>query len=147
VSFGENSTVPDSDTFRFDILDHLLLVVHADVPPSDTDWARLVVVRDANRARIRGHLVVAPPRASINASQRADVTKFMKETGTSVAILTDSALVRGLARGVGFLGVQVRAFTPSDLGRALDFLLVPESRHAEISRRIEAMQAQLAGRA
>jgi hypothetical protein len=113
------------------------------VPPSDADWARMIVVRNANRERLRSLLVMAPPRASINASQRADVAQFMKLTGASIAVVTDSALVRGVARAVGFLGVQVRAFQPTELATALNYLVVPASRHADMIRRIDAMQAQL----
>ena len=139
--------VTDSDSLRFDIVDQVMLIVHADVPPSASDWARLLVVRDANRAKLRSTLVIAPPRASINAAQRADVVKFMKETGTGVAVLTDSALVRGVAMAVGFLGVKVRAFAPNALTSALTFLTVPESRHANFVRRVEALRAQLASAA
>ena len=139
--------VTDSDSLRFDIVDQVMLVVHADVAPSDGDWARLLVVRNANRTKLRSTLVIAPPRASINAAQRADVAKFMKETGTGVAVLTDSALVRGVAMAVGFLGVKVRAFAPNALTAALDFLMIPESRHAIFIHRVEALRAQLASAA
>lgn len=131
------------DTLRFDIIDHVMLIVHADVAPSDSDWARLSVVRNGSRGKLRGTLVIAPPRASINAAQRADVAKFMKETGSSVAVLTDSALIRGVAMAVGFLGVKVRAFAPNALTAALNFLVVPESRYAVFTRRVEALSAQL----
>lgn len=134
-----------NDSLRFDIVDHVLLIVHADVPPSDADWARLIVVRNASRERLRSHLVVAPPRAHINASQRADVSGFMKETGITIAVVTDSALVRGVARAIGLLGVPLRAFPPTELTQALNFVIVPPSRHAEFARRIELMKAQLAG--
>jgi hypothetical protein len=134
-----------NDSLRFDIVDHVLLIVHADVPPSDADWSRLLLVRNANRERLRSHLVIAPPRASINASQRAEVARFMKETGMTIAVVTDSALVRGVARAIGFLGVRLRAFAPGELTSALDFAIVPSSRHAEFRRRIELMKAQLTG--
>jgi len=137
--------VAHSESLRFDIVDHVLLIVHADVPPSDADWARLIVVRNANRDKLRGNLVLAPPRANINPSQRADVAQFMKETGASIAVVTDSALIRGVARAVGFLGVKVRAFAPAELKSALEFLSVPASRNAEFTRRIEIMKAQLGG--
>jgi hypothetical protein len=139
--------VTDSDSLRFDIIDQVMLIVHADVAPSDGDWARLLVVRNANRAKLRSTLVIAPPRASINSAQRADVAKFMKETGTGVAVLTDSALIRGVAMAVGFLGVKVRAFAPNALTTALAFLMVPESRHAIFVHRVDALQAQLASAA
>ena len=133
-------------TLRFDIVDHVLVIVHADVPPADQDWQRLVLVRNANKAKIRGNLVIAPPRASINAAQRADVAAFMKDTGISIAVVTDSALIRGVALAVAFLGVQVRAFSPAQLDSALAFLVVPPSRQAEITRRVELLKGQLASR-
>ena len=135
----------NSDSLRFDIVDHVMIIVHADMPPRDADWTRMTVVRNASRDRLRGTLVVAPPRASINASQRADVAQFMKGTNITIAVVTDSALIRGVARAVAFLGVQVRAFTPSELTSALTFLIVPPSRHADFTRRIELMKNQLAG--
>lgn len=121
-----------------------MLIVHADMPPLEADWARMSVVRNSSKDRVRGTLVIAPPRASINAAQRAEVAAFMRATGSSVAVVTESALIRGVARAVGFLGVNVRAFDPGALPAALNYLLVPVSRQAEIIRRVEAMQAQLA---
>jgi len=136
--------VSDADTLRFDIVDQILLVVHADMPPSPTDWARLLVVRDANRLKLRGTLVIAPPRASIDATQRADVATFMKETGTAIVVMTDSVLIRGLARAIGVFGVKVQAFPLKDVAGALDFLSVPRVPQKELVRRIDALKAQLA---
>jgi hypothetical protein len=135
--------VTNADSLRFDIVDHVMLIVHADVPPDPEDWARMVVVRNANREKIRSNLVVAPPRASINAGQRSDVAQFMKETGITIAVVTDSALIRGVARAVGFLGVQVRAFAPAEIASALNYVVVAPSRHADMIRRIDAMKTQL----
>jgi hypothetical protein len=120
-----------------------MLIVHADVPPTDQDWARMLTVRNASTHKLRGILVVAPPRATINSAQRADVAKFMRETGKTIAVLTESALIRGVARAVGLLGVQVRAFGLGELGNALNYLLVPVARHDELIRRVEGMRAQL----
>jgi hypothetical protein len=136
--------VTSVDTLRFDIVDNIMLVVHADAPPSEPDWARLMMVRNANRQKIRGTLVVAPPRATINANQRADVVSFMKETGTGVTLLTESVLVRGVARAVAVLGVKVQAFAMGDGASAFDSLAVPRSRHADLSKRIEVLKKQLA---
>jgi hypothetical protein len=137
--------VQPPDSLRFDIVDHVLVVVHADVVPDVNDWARMITVRDANRLRIRGGLVVAPPRANINAQQRADVARFMKETGACTAVMTDSALIRGVAAAVGLLGLKVRAFRPSDLNGALDYLNVPAGKRVEFQRRVAALSAQLDG--
>lgn len=133
-----------TDSLRFDMVDHVLLVVHADVPPADADWQRLITVRDANKHRLRGGLVVAPPRANLSATQRADVSRFMRETGASTAVVTDSALIRGVAAAVALLGVKVRAFAPRELAAALDYLAVAVGKRDELIRRIECWQTQLA---
>ena len=120
-----------------------MLVVHADMPADEGDWSRMIVVRNANRSKIRSTLVIAQPRSTLSAAQRAEVAQFMNSTGTSVAVVTDSALIRGVARAVGFLGVNVRAFSSGQVIEALQFSLVPQARHADMLRRIDAMRAQL----
>ncbi len=106
----------------------------------------MMVVRNAHRDKLRGILVVAPPRASLSAAQRSDVARTMKETGASTAVVTDSALVRGVARAIGFLGVPVRAFAPAEIASALNFLIVPPTRHEEFIRRIEVLKMQVSSR-
>jgi hypothetical protein len=134
--------VPNGESLRFDVLDNVMIVVHADMPPDDEDWRRLVVVR-GNRAHLRGTLVLAPPRASINAAQRADVAAYMRASNASIAVVTDSALVRGLAGAVRLLGVKVRAFTSREIAAALAYLAVAPSRHAEFLHHIDVMRSQL----
>lgn len=132
-----------ANSFRFDIVDHVMLVVHANMPPDDEEWARMTLVRNAQRGKIRSLLVISAPNATLSAAQRADVAQFMSSTGTSGAIVTDSALIRGVARAVGFLGVKVQAFSTSEMTAALQYSLVPQARRPDILHRIEAMQAQL----
>lgn len=132
-----------AESLRFDLVDHVMLVVHADVAPSAHDWQRLMLVRDANRTRIRGTLVVAPPRATINSEQRSDVSTFLKQTGGRIAVLTNSALVRGAALALGLLGLPVRAFAPSGLEGALEYLALPSRHLADMHRRIASLQQQL----
>ena len=136
----------NADTLRFDIVSHVILIVHADVAPDANDWKRMMIVRDAHHDKLRGVLVVAPPRAKLSASQRSDVTRSMRETGASTAVVTDSALVRGVARAIGFLGVPVRAFSPTEVASALNFLAIPPTRHDDFIRRIEALKMQLSSR-
>lgn len=121
-----------------------MLVVHADVPPAASDWERMVLVRNANRTRIRGTLVVAPPRATIDSAQRSDIVAFLKQTGGRIAVLTNSALVRGMALAVGLLGLPVRAFAPTGLDGALEYLSLPARHSADVAKRIASLQAQLA---
>jgi len=49
-----------------------------------------------------------------------------------------------IALAIGFMGVQLRAFAPSEITSALNFLLVPSSRHAAVLGAVESLKAQLA---
>ncbi len=139
-------TLPGT-SLRFDLVDHVLLVVHADMRPHPEDWERLLLVRDANRQKIRATLVIAPPHASLDSAQRSSVAQFTKATGGRIAVLTHSALVRGVARALGLLGLPVSAFSPPDILGALAFCGVPKSRHVDMLRRIEALEAHLSSAA
>jgi hypothetical protein len=138
---------PQRDTLRFDLVDHLLVVVAADAPPGEADWERLRTVREANRGRIRMMLLVAQPRSLPTSAQREEFTTFMRLTGLGVAVITDSALLRGLGLAMSKLGLKVRAYAPSDLARAFEFCGVSESRREDLTRLIGALKAQLARRA
>ena len=135
--------IVSGNTLGFDILGHVMVIVHADMPPDSDDWARMSRVRDANLDKLRGVLVIAPARASRSAAQRAEVAHAMKVTNASTAVVTESALIRGVARAIGFLGIPVRAFAPAEMASALNYLVVPQSRHAELIKRAEMLQAQL----
>lgn len=126
----------------FRVMGDLLLVVHADVPPSEAEWSEMLRVRD-DAERLTGILVSAPPKASINASQRADVQSYLEETGASIAVLTHSKLVRGAAFAVAWFGLPVRAFPPNELGEALAFLGQAPDRTPEIDASIQALAAEL----
>lgn len=130
------------DTLRFDIVDHVMLIVHADVAPAVEDWARMMLVRSSATSGVRACLVVAPPRATLTAAQRGDVVRFTKDG--SIAVLTESALIRGVAAAVGLLGVQVRAFAPSEEERALNYLGLRQGRHTDALRRLALLKSQLA---
>lgn len=130
------------DTLRFDIVDHVMLIVHADVAPATDDWARMILVRSSATSGVRACLVVAPPRATLNAAQRGDVVRFTKDG--SIAVLTESALIRGVAAAVGLLGVQVRAFAPSEEERALNYLGLRQGRYPDALRRLALLKSQLA---
>lgn len=121
----------------------MLLVVCADAPPADLDWARLKSVREANRAKIQMALVVAPPRAVLSAAQRAEIAAFMKATDSGLTIITDSALNRGIVLALGMLGLKVRAYAPSEVAQALNHCGFSAPRALEMRRRIDTLTAQL----
>ena len=122
------------------VFDDIMVVVHANAPPTDEGWARMLLIRDLNRPKLRGMLVVAPPKATISLEQRKDVYAFLKETGSRISVLSDSAAVRVIASTVGLLGVKVRAFDMKDLKKALDYIGADSALIPDVLRQIGSMR-------
>jgi len=134
-----------SPTMAFRVVGDIFLVVHADMPPSADDWADMIRLRDAHAARLKGHLVVAPAHATINARQREDVKQFWRRTRGSIAVLTNSRLARGAAIAVAWFGVSVRAWAPECIDDAMAFLAVPVARQGELRLAAQALAAEVQG--
>jgi len=129
----------------FRVVCDIFVIVHADMPPSAEDWSEMSRLRDACAVRLKGQLVVGPPRAIIDARQRADVKMFWQRSHVSLAILTDSRLVRGAAIAVAWFGVTVRAWPPECIDEAMAFLVVPVERRDEVRQAAMALAAEVRG--
>jgi hypothetical protein len=127
----------------FGLVSDVFVVVHADMPPSVDDWADMIRFRDAHADRVKGHLVVAPAHATINARQREDVKQFWQRTRVRIALLTNSRLARGAAIAVAWFGVSVRAWAPECIDDAMAFLAVPVERQSELRLAAQALAVEL----
>lgn len=108
-----------------------MLCVHANEPPSSEDWDAFVQARDGHVPPVRGLLVIAPPRATIDVRQRGNVKTFLKYTGARLAVVTESRVVRGLVTAVAWFNVRVAAYAPDGVEEALSFLGLGSERHDE----------------
>lgn len=134
-----------SPSMAFRVVGDILLIVHADMPPSAEDWSEMSKLREALADRLKGQLVVAPPRAIIDARQRADVKAFWQRSHVSLAVLTDSRLARGAAIAVAWFGVAVRAWPTQYIDEAMTFLAVPVERREELRQAAQALAAEIRG--
>lgn len=95
-----------------------VVVVGPDTP-TDAEWGLLVVAM--RRERHQRTLVVSAGGGP-SAAQRKAILDASGGKGLPAAIITDSVMVRGIATAISWFVREVRAFPPSDLQGALDFL-------------------------
>ena len=61
------------------------------------------------------------------------------------AIVTHSAIARGIATAFAWIGKNVRAFSPDQLGDALLYLTVPAASQPELLSEVASMRVRIAG--
>lgn len=102
-----------------------LLIVHAKLQPEPADWAALMQVFPAMGRRMKRVLVFAD--VNLSAEQRRQVNEGQKAAGTrAIAVITSSRLARMGVTALSWMGGVHRAFDPSEVRAALDYLGVSE---------------------
>ena len=102
-----------------------LLIVHAKVEPDPSDWAALMQVFPKMGRRMQRVLVFAD--VALNAEQRRQVTAGQKAAGTrAIAVITSSRLGRLAVTALSWMTGVHKAFDPSEVRAALDYLGVTE---------------------
>jgi len=94
---------------------------------------------------LRSSLVLAGS-IKLTARQRKELADTVGGSKLKVAVMTESAVTRGILRAIGWLGgpTNVRPFAMKDLGGALDFLEIREPRRRRVEVAIDALRAGLA---
>lgn len=121
----------------------VLLMVMRD-QGSDQDlstWLERLAVQD-----YRALLISTHGSAGHTSKQRGRIAEFWRSAGRKpppVALLSDSALSRGVLTAIGWLLENpFKAFSPSEVGEALAFLGASAPTH-ELASEIEALHAAL----
>jgi len=97
----------------------LLLVVQRPGLPAEADWAHYT--EDAGRFPFVGALVIGEGN-KLTPLQRAEVERWLKRNRARNAVVTNSTVSRAVMIALGWFGVPVKAFAPSDLMGALEYL-------------------------
>jgi hypothetical protein len=110
------------------------------------DWRLLLSDLGANRARLKGVLVLTKGWVP-SASQRAELRAILEQgSPPRAAILTDSQLVRMALTALNFFlerEARPRPFALHQLDDALGYLRMPPSSWPECRKAIEQMQREL----
>jgi hypothetical protein len=95
-------------------------------PPRDSEWHGYVAAIKGAVAESTGkqelRFLVLTDGGGPNATQRSASTENDLVKNTRTALVTGSLLARGIATAYSWFDVRIRAFSPTDISRALEFL-------------------------
>jgi hypothetical protein len=121
----------------------LMLTVHGPIPPTDEEWRAYLEFSRTCVGRVTRSLIVSSG-AGPNGRQRTMLMKeFPEFAPVPVAVVSDSSMTRGIVTALRWFGKNIRAFPPSQLAAALEYLGVPPERHAAVLDRVEALTLSL----
>lgn len=106
-------------------------------PLTDAVWqsfARAIVTSDVTR-----HLGVAFTGADVTSVRRKILADALLLKNVRLSAVTEDKVTNGLATAMSWLGVDVGAFTRSEMDAAIAHLEVPKARVARVKMEIERL--------
>jgi hypothetical protein len=130
-------------TMGFTICERYFVSYHTAAPPTDEEWRDQLVYVDGRMAELRGVLVVADGGGP-NVVQRKQLAELFQGKLPPVAVITESAMVRGMLVALSWFGLKQRAFAPADFEKALQFLGANGHARTVVTKAIEQLRADVA---
>jgi hypothetical protein len=120
------------------------IAVHTEQPPSDGEWDGWIELCARQTPDRLGFLIFSDGGGP-SSVQRSKLSRIPELKKIPSAVVTSSAVGRGIVTAVSWLGTKVRAFAPVNLRDALDYLRVPEGVHDGLLREVASMRMCLIG--
>jgi len=121
----------------------LLLTVHGAAPPTDEEWRAYLEFCRTLVGRVTRSVVMSSG-AGPNGRQRSLLMKeFPEFAPIPVAVVSESSTTRGIVTALSWFGKNIRAFRPSELTGAFEYLGLPVARHAAVLERLRTLTASL----
>lgn len=108
------------------------VIVSFTIPGAISDESWNAFVADIEALRPRYCLALSVGRVEIGATQRRRSTLAVVRTRSSMVVITDNRMTRGLAMSVSWFGAKLDAFSWRDLERALAGLEITEDTHMRL---------------
>jgi hypothetical protein len=118
-------------SMAWSISDEIVVTLHNGMPPRDADWADYMSDVEHSGVRVRGILVI-PRGTRITPKQRVEVQKWFEVNKARAALVTDSAISRGVVTALSWFGVSIKAYRESELEDAMRYLAVPREAHGKL---------------
>jgi hypothetical protein len=122
----------------------VVIGVHTEQAPSDSEWDGWIQIC-AKRAPNRLGFLIFTDGGGPSSVQRSKLSRIPELKTIPSAVVTSSAVGRGIVTAVSWLGTKVRAFAPANLRDALDYLRVPEELRDGVLREVAAIRMCLVG--
>jgi hypothetical protein len=131
-------------SFAAQFEDKYAVFVHADTPPTDAEWSRVVAeyqrVHDLRAFRVLVYTTGGAPTAA----QRAQLVAALGRTKPRIAILTKSVIARIAAKAVSLFVSELRVFDAHQLDAAIDYLELIGPERADARDALESLRKSVA---
>jgi hypothetical protein len=107
-------------TYKWLFVGDVLLAVIGDGQVSDADWDAFI--RDIKATPFTKFLGATIGAAAVGSAQRKQANELISQRKVAVALVTDQAIVRGMATAAAWFGVDVKAFSWADARSATKYL-------------------------
>jgi hypothetical protein len=125
----------------------LLLVLHGMQPPTETEWnevlsvIRGVLQRHGKLTRLR--MLSITDGGSPDANMRNALAKALDGKSLHMAMVTDSAVARGVVTAISWFNPWVKSFSPRHFQPLIDHLELAAKDHPAIADALSALDKQL----
>jgi hypothetical protein len=131
----------------FKIVDTLHVIVVGAKDPSPADWQEYIgAIRAEERKGIdvtRMRTLVFSDGGGPNAGQRKAASDLLNGRATPIAIVTGVAIMRGIITALRWFNPEVRAYAPTEVREALDYLKVPAQNFESLKTMARDLQVTL----
>lgn len=134
-------------TMAFGSIGNLVIAVHGTAPPNDPEWDEyMVVLKEA--ARIggveRARSLVITEGGAPNSAQRKKVNELLSGRAGLCAVISDSAIVRGVVTALNWYNPMIKAYSPAQMEQAMHYLKVSGKQAQEALAMVGKLKADLA---
>jgi len=133
-----------SSRFACHVVDDIVIGVHTDEPPDDTDWSAWI---DASRRALDGFGIVRGLVYSMGGNptskQRSEINDLFRDRPQRVAVMLDSRIARGAVTALSWFNPQIKAFDHTQFDDACMHLGIRGDQRERTRRALEDMKAIL----
>jgi len=135
------------DHMGYKIVGTLHIIVCSEKDPTVPDWTAYA---NALQTEVKRGVDVAEFRTLVfsdgggpNAAMRKTISDLLQGKPSPIAIVSGSAMMRGVVTALRWFNPSCRAYSPNEVGQALDFLQVPHLKFDAIKHAALEMQAAM----
>lgn len=124
------------------VIDRLFIVVYGTHDPTDEEWSAYLDLAERHGIEQTMQLICTDG-GEPTATQRRQLNEILDGRTVPVAVVSGSTRVRGTVTALSWFNRKIKAFPPSGLRDAIDYLEIPASRADLIEREIRQLRAEL----
>ena len=130
----------------FKVIDRLMIAVYGTENPTDGEWRSYLQEIEQHGIDRTVHLIFTEGGGP-TATQRRFLNTLLGARSVPVAVMSSSAVIRGVVTALSWFNRKIRAFPPTGLRDALAYLEIPISRTEMIEREMDSLRLSLGRKA